>query len=141
MRCAVIALAGNAGDNIDGRIALSVQRQSIFGLGHDLAHAKEDKILFGRLGILFQLLQKGFVRFLPRLFVAGVPFRPGQGEARFPQTLLDRDAVAGVYLAGAGAAANRTAHTAAVSGQCAGLFQREAAVLFQQHSTPGQPLA
>ena len=132
-RRAVVALTGNAGDNINRCIALSVERQVIFGLRHDLAHAVEDKVLLGGFGVLFQLLQKGFVGLFPRLLVAGVPLHPGQGEACLPQTFLDHDAVAGVYLAGAGAALDGAAYTAAVGGQRAGTFQREAAVLFQQY--------
>ena len=132
-RRAVVALTGNAGDNINRCIALSVERQVIFGLRHDLAHAVEDKVLLGGFGVLFQLLQKGFVGLFPRLLVAGVPLHPGQGEACLPQTFLDHDAVAGVYLAGAGAAPDRAAHAAAVGGKGTGFFQREAAVLFQQY--------
>ena len=92
-RRAVIALAGNAGDNINRCIALGVQRQVILRLGHDLAHAVEDKVLPGGLGVLFQLLQKGLVGFFPRLLVAGVPLCPGQGKACLLQPFLNGYAV------------------------------------------------
>ena len=132
-RRAVVALTGNAGDNINRCIALSVERQVIFGLRHDLAHAVEDKVLLGGFGVLFQLLQKGFVGLFPRLLVAGVPLHPGQGEACLPQTFLDCHTVPGIDLAGACAALDGAAYTAAVGGKGTGFFQREAAVLFQQY--------
>ena len=69
----------------------------------------------------------------PRLLVAGVPLHPGQGKACLLQPFLNGYAIAGIYLAGAGAAANRAAHAAAISSKGAGLFQWEIAVLFQQH--------
>ena len=77
-RRAVVALTGNAGDNINCCIALSVERQVIFWLRHGLAHAVEDEVLFDGFGVLFQLLQKGLVGLFPRLLVAGVPLHPGQ---------------------------------------------------------------
>ena len=132
-RRAVVALTGNAGDNINRCIALSVERQVIFGLRHGLAHAVEDKVLIDGFGVLFQLLQKGLVGLFPRLLVAGVPLHPGQGKACLLQPFLNGYAIAGINLAGAGAAANRAAHAAAISSKGAGLFQWEIAVLFQQH--------
>ena len=88
-RRAVVALTGNAGNNVNCCIALSVERQVVFRLGHDLAHAVEDKVLLGGFGILFQLLQKGFVGLFPRLLVAGVPLHPGQGKACLLQSFLN----------------------------------------------------
>ena len=92
-RRAVVALTGNAGNNVNCCIALSVERQVVFRLRHDLAHAVEDKVLLGGFGVLFQLLQKGFVGLFPCLLVAGVPLHPGQGKACLLQSFLNGYAV------------------------------------------------
>ena len=131
------ALAGNAGEDVHGGLPLPVDGHIVDRLVGGAAHGDNHHILPSLPGLLLHSLHKGHLGVGLGLVVAVHPRLGGDGEAGGGQALLGGDEIAGVHLAGAGAALEGAAGAAAVEGDFAGLFQREGAVGFQQHGAVG----
>ena len=134
---AVGSLAGHPGEDVHSGLPLPVEGQVIGGLVRGAAHGDNHHVLPPLPGLLLHGLHKGHLGLGPGLVVAVHPRPGGDGEAGGGQPLLGGDEIAGVHLAGAGAALEGAACAAAVEGDFSGLFQRESAVGFQQHGALG----
>ena len=134
---AVGALAGDAGEHVDGGLSIAPERDVVLRLRHHGAHALEDRQRVMLFGLPVQAADEVLARRGVKAVVVVHPVRAGDGEARRPEAVLHRDKEAGIDLAGAGAPLDRAARAAAEQGKTAGLRQRESAVGFQQHGALG----
>ena len=129
--------AGNARQNVYRRIPLSIQRQLIFRLRHDSAHAVQDRQCPALQRRTLQFADKKLLRFCIDLFVAVHPGFARNGKAGRFKTVLRRYKIPGIGLSGACPSFDRTARAAAVERQFAGRVQRECPVIFKQHRAFG----
>ena len=134
-RLPVIALAGDAGEHIDGGIAFPVQGQIIFRLGHDSAHALQNRHGVFLFCPLLDLFYKCLLGILFHLVEGVQPAAGGNGKSGALQALLHIDGVAGIYLPGTGAALYGVADAVAVGRDPAGSLQGKRAVLPQEQRT------
>ena len=134
-RLPVIALAGDAGEHIDGGIAFPVQGQIIFRLGHDSAHALQNRHGVFLFCPLLDLFYKCLLGILLHLVEGVQPAAGGNGKSGALQALLHIDGVAGIYLPGTGAALYGVADAVAVGRDPAGSLQGKRAVLPQEQRT------
>ena len=137
----VVALAGVAGEDVDGGLALAVERDVEGGGRVGQAHAVDEGGHARLLGPGLDVGDEVGVVGLGDLVVGVQPGLGGQGEAGLLQALLDGDDVAGVDVAGAGPALDGAPRPGAVQGELAGSGQGEGSVGGEQHHGLGGVLA
>lgn len=137
---AVRALAGNAAQHVDTQLPFPIQGQVVLGLGHDGAHAQQQRGDTQLFGLFLDARHKAHMGLLAQGAVALQPGLGGDGEPGVLQAFLHGGVVAHVYVAGAGAALDGLPGAAAIEGYFTGGLQGEGSVAFQQdHALGGQP--
>ena len=134
-RRTVCPLAADAPQHIHGGVSLAGKGQLVCRLCHNGPDAQHDGGNPLRGNGALDAGAKLFVGLIPNGVIAVQPAFCGDGKARVFQAFLHRDIVAGVHIAGTGAALDGLAGGVAVQGDFARRIQREAAVRFQQHHT------
>ena len=137
---AVRALAGDAAQHVDAELPFPIQGQVVLGLGHDGAHAQQQRGDTQLFGLRLDARHKAHMGLLAQGAVALQPGLGGDGEPGVLQAFLHGGVVAHIHVAGAGAALDGLPGAAAIEGYLTGGLQGEGAVAFQQdHALGGQP--
>ena len=134
---AVVALAGDPGEHVDGHVAVAGQRQLILGLRHHRAHARDHDVHLAALRIGLEILYKLLLCVLYDRLKALHPLVRRDRETGLPEAVLDRHEEAGVDLAGTRAALDRASRAAPVESDLPRRSEREVPVRLKEHGALG----
>ena len=123
----VAALAGDPGEDIHGGVAPLLQRDGVFRLRHDGAHAVQEHAAVMLFGLSPEFFQKVLLGLGPEPVVFIQPVLGGDPKAVGFQSLLHIVEKPGVHLPGSGAAFDGVPPAAAVEGNVSGPRQGELA--------------